>query len=60
MEEPTLLLNREHPAFSKRKLRNWYRTDLSITSGYSEQNCGYHRITESQNGRVWKGPLWVI
>jgi len=20
----------------------------------------YHRITESQNGRGWKGPLWVI
>jgi len=19
-----------------------------------------HRITESQNGRHWKGPLWVI
>ena len=19
-----------------------------------------HRITESQNGRGWKGPLWVI
>jgi len=19
-----------------------------------------HRITESQNGRDWKGPLWVI
>jgi len=20
----------------------------------------FHRITESQNGRGWKGPLWVI
>jgi len=20
----------------------------------------YHEITESQNGRGWKGPLWVI
>ena len=20
----------------------------------------YHRITESQNSRGWKGPLWVI
>ena len=25
-----------------------------LTHGHS------HRITESQNGRVWKGPLWVI
>jgi len=22
--------------------------------------CVVHRITESQNGRGWKGPLWVI
>jgi len=21
---------------------------------------GHHRITESQNSRGWKGPLWVI
>jgi len=21
---------------------------------------GFHRITESQNSRGWKGPLWVI
>jgi len=21
---------------------------------------GNHRITESQNGRGWRGPLWVI
>jgi len=21
---------------------------------------GIHRIKESQNGRGWKGPLWVI
>jgi len=23
-------------------------------------NYVYHRITESQNSRGWKGPLWVI
>ena len=28
---------------------------LSISRKYNE----YHRITESQNGRGWKGPLWV-
>lgn len=29
-EEPAVLLNREHPAFCKRKFRNWYRMDSSI------------------------------
>ena len=24
------------------------------------ENFNLYRITESQNGRVWKGPLWVI
>jgi len=25
-----------------------------------EVRCRNHRITESQNSRGWKGPLWVI
>ena len=25
-----------------------------------EQKPGFDRITESQNSRGWKGPLWVI
>jgi len=32
-----------------------FRADLSHGSLH-----GSHRITESQNGRGWKGPLWVI
>jgi len=24
------------------------------------QDTSFHRITESQNSRGWKGPLWVI
>ena len=27
-------------------------------NGYAEK--GRHKITESQNVRGWKGPLWVI
>ena len=26
----------------------------------NDQSIQNHRITESQNGRGWKGPLWVI
>jgi len=31
--------------------------DVYTVYNYPGQN---HRITESQNGRGWKGPLWVI
>jgi len=29
-----------------------------MTGNVTQHN--FHRITESQNGRDWKGPLWVI
>jgi len=29
-------------------------------SSGAQLNASDHRITESQNGRGWKGPLWVI
>jgi len=39
----------------------------TVTPTFSQQlsvhhvSCSqYHRITESQNSRGWKGPLWVI
>jgi len=32
------------------KAKHFWRTYL----------CWNYRITESQNGRGWKGPLWVI
>jgi len=33
-----------------------------LVSGNKTDRCGLivHRITESQNSRGWKGPLWVI
>jgi len=37
------------PGFHFRLLRNLHDTEQER-----------HRITESQNGRGWKGPLWVI
>jgi len=37
--------------FTMRVVRHWNRLPRE------SQN---HRITESQNGRGWKGPLWVI
>jgi len=33
------------------------RAGLRSSWGAKSQN---HRITESQNGKGWKGPLWVI
>jgi len=40
------------------------RTSMLSMQGSSsikiKEAGGSHRITESQNGRVWKGPLWVI
>jgi len=34
---------------------------ISLTIKKKALNIIYfHRITESQNGRGWKGPLWVI
>jgi len=40
--------------YNKAKL---YNRALQGTLAHVKQN---HRITESQNSRGWKGPLWVI
>jgi len=59
---------------SNSRLGNYYCSDytaqgdsdpsllLLYTRGkrVTEHIGGYHRITESQNSRGWKGPLWVI
>ena len=34
--------------------------DLKVLMNNSKQYNYYYRITESQNSRGWKGPLWVI
>jgi len=35
--------------------------NLQILKSEKFNGCvTFHRITESQNGRGWKGPLWVI
>ena len=53
---------------------SWWNTELAqhtqVRSSFFSSSCvhllyffdqaGFHRITESQNGRGWKGPLWVI
>jgi len=36
------------------------RQGLSNSMCERRHRCSTHRITESQNGRGWKGPLWVI
>jgi len=33
---------------------------MKISSEKNLHNYKNHRITESQNSRGWKGPLWVI
>jgi len=41
-----------------RKSTSTHKLTLSnVINSHISQN---HRITESQNGRGWKGPLWVI
>ena len=46
----TLTWTSMHPAFQIKEIE-------TCTVGERSQN---HRITESQNSRGWKGPLWVI
>jgi len=42
------------------------RPETQLGSNFYSYTCGFsvrhrdHRITESQNGRGWKGALWVI
>jgi len=36
------------------------RTCAALAAGCDEGEAIHHRITESQNSRGWKGPLWVI
>jgi len=42
--------------FEESRFKQFFHTE-SIIHNDRQQN---HRITESQNGRGWKGPLWVI
>jgi len=37
-----------------------HKPDLPAHQEKHETTKESHRITESQNGRGWKGPLWVM
>jgi len=36
------------------------RDAVHLTAAFLHSSVALHRITESQNVRSWKGPLWVI
>ena len=54
---------RKYRSFLNRNmlLCGWlHKPDLPAHQEKHETTKESHRITESQNGRGWKGPLWVM
>jgi len=51
--------------FAERVVRYWNRLLREVAGSPSQEllkkivDVAFHRITESQNGRGWKGPLWA-
>jgi len=47
--------------FNKTKCKHKPRYEYRLgDEGIESRPAENHRITESQNSRGWKGPLWVI